>query len=656
MTAPLVFKAKFFDDNGDPLAGGKVHFYEPGTNNPKDTYSDSATTANSNPVILDSRGEAFIWGDGYYDVAIYDSNDNPVRTESNIGLDSTALSGGNDSTTVQIACLGASDSEFGWNETWVNHLDKAFNTQDIDASVYQTGAGAISFYRAMTETDPLTGQTWAAITSAKDPDLIIISLGINDAILNVDSRTQSQIIIDAQSLFSFFRTNNPNATLVYGRLFPYDHDRHGSKAVTAIKKKYCVPYMHETSTITGDEAYYTSEETEMEKIISSTMQSRLENWRALDAAVQAEADTTIDMNYFKAARLGWVSHDRVHPTMLGHYFLASDVWNAFQTNATIREAVPILQEIRDVGDFTDFTLLWSSAVKLDSYNDGYDLDIDFLDGNEYMMQANIYDTSNLFQSFTYWSNIQRPTITVTPVINKSIDGIFVVSMADLLPNADIRTKLWAQTDPEPATWNSASPAEAGITSPSGGHVGIEQNTTRTNDDYYIKYQIQNDVFGPFPFTVSGTAPSASGGSAVASFYRSTNIGPPVNTWYSIPVNTTEFNDDPTNITLNVSTGEVNIASGTGYTRFRVIGAATFDSGGNGGYVLGFKRQGLDQHDHFVGNTAIDSTAGAMWPANSFSSPWMEIGGGGETLFLECYCSNTSTVMGIYGIMFQIEVR
>lgn len=60
-----------------PLVGGKVYFYEAGTTTPKDTYTDSnGLVANTNPVILNARGEADIWlGDGAYKVLVTDADD-----------------------------------------------------------------------------------------------------------------------------------------------------------------------------------------------------------------------------------------------------------------------------------------------------------------------------------------------------------------------------------------------------------------------------------------------------------------------------------------------------------------------------------------------------------------------------------------------------
>jgi len=55
-------KAQFFDANGSPLVGGKVYTYAAGTTTPLDTYTDaSGITPNTNPVILDSRGECNLW-------------------------------------------------------------------------------------------------------------------------------------------------------------------------------------------------------------------------------------------------------------------------------------------------------------------------------------------------------------------------------------------------------------------------------------------------------------------------------------------------------------------------------------------------------------------------------------------------------------------
>lgn len=68
-------KTQFIDQNGMPLVNGSVAFYAPGTSNPLPTYQDSGgATANTNPIQLDSRGQAIIWGNGTYRQVVYDAN------------------------------------------------------------------------------------------------------------------------------------------------------------------------------------------------------------------------------------------------------------------------------------------------------------------------------------------------------------------------------------------------------------------------------------------------------------------------------------------------------------------------------------------------------------------------------------------------------
>jgi len=81
-------KLQFLDNNGAPLSGGKVYTYAAGTTTPLTTYTDSTgSTANSNPVILDSRGECSIWlGTSSYKFKLATSTDVEVWTVDNISV------------------------------------------------------------------------------------------------------------------------------------------------------------------------------------------------------------------------------------------------------------------------------------------------------------------------------------------------------------------------------------------------------------------------------------------------------------------------------------------------------------------------------------------------------------------------------------------
>jgi len=88
-------KQQIFGSDGAPLVGGKIYTYAAGTTTPLATYTDSgAGTANTNPIILNSLGQANIWlSTAAYKFSVYTSADVLLYTVDNISapLDSTAL-------------------------------------------------------------------------------------------------------------------------------------------------------------------------------------------------------------------------------------------------------------------------------------------------------------------------------------------------------------------------------------------------------------------------------------------------------------------------------------------------------------------------------------------------------------------------------------
>lgn len=91
-TIPVIHE---LDSAGEPLSGGKLYFYETGTLNPKDTFSDAAlSTANTNPVVADSAGRFgnIFLESGTYRVALKNSAD--VQTWFRDDVDGGSGTGG----------------------------------------------------------------------------------------------------------------------------------------------------------------------------------------------------------------------------------------------------------------------------------------------------------------------------------------------------------------------------------------------------------------------------------------------------------------------------------------------------------------------------------------------------------------------------------
>jgi hypothetical protein len=81
---------QYFDDNGEPLAGGLLYTKAAGTDDDKTTYSDAGgTVPNANPIVLDASGRLQLYlAEGAYKFILKDSDENTIWTEDNVAISS----------------------------------------------------------------------------------------------------------------------------------------------------------------------------------------------------------------------------------------------------------------------------------------------------------------------------------------------------------------------------------------------------------------------------------------------------------------------------------------------------------------------------------------------------------------------------------------
>lgn len=82
-------KKQYFDNNGNPLSGGKLYVYEAGTTTLATSYTTEAgAVSNTNPIVLDSRGEVggVFLSTGSFKFLLTDSSDVPIWTQDNITI------------------------------------------------------------------------------------------------------------------------------------------------------------------------------------------------------------------------------------------------------------------------------------------------------------------------------------------------------------------------------------------------------------------------------------------------------------------------------------------------------------------------------------------------------------------------------------------
>lgn len=123
-------KAQFFDNDGNPLAGGQLYTYEAGSVDEAPTYTTPAgNVENTNPIILDSAGRAdiFLSTAFNYLFVMFDAEDNELWSEDNISATLGLISG---------AVLTTTDQEVSGTKIW-------FDTQgfgDGDVEEYQSSS------------------------------------------------------------------------------------------------------------------------------------------------------------------------------------------------------------------------------------------------------------------------------------------------------------------------------------------------------------------------------------------------------------------------------------------------------------------------------------------------------------------------------------
>ena len=209
-------KVMFSDSSGVPLSGGKVYFYEPGTSDLKDTYTDQAGgTANANPVILDSRGEAAIWLNGFYKVNVTESDDTQV---TGYPIDNVS-SGSAATSTTQTEWTSPGDTPTYISATQFSVLNDQSTVYQVYRRIKCT-VGASVYYGVITA---VAYTTLTTVTVSLDSGSLTSGLSIVDVgILTV---TNPSIPEDVRKVASATALGHAtNAGQVQGGLLTFDDD------------------------------------------------------------------------------------------------------------------------------------------------------------------------------------------------------------------------------------------------------------------------------------------------------------------------------------------------------------------------------------------------------------------------------------------------
>lgn len=190
---------QLFDNNGNPLAGGKIFTYLAGTTTPAATYtSASGSTPHSNPIILDGAGRVpsgEIWlTDGItYKFVVKDSSDALIGTYDNLtGINSNFVAYTN-SQEIQTATAGQT----------------VFNLTTMQ---YQPGTNSLSvFVDGVNQYGP--GAQYAYVETDSDTVTFVSGLHVGAEVKFTTTQQQNAGITNASQITYYDTFNNANTSV-----------------------------------------------------------------------------------------------------------------------------------------------------------------------------------------------------------------------------------------------------------------------------------------------------------------------------------------------------------------------------------------------------------------------------------------------------------
>ena len=206
----LNYGPQFFDSSGEVLAGGKLYFKKSGSDTLQNTYQESGlTTANTNPIVLDSAGRATvnIFLDGTYRVELRDSSDtliwqkDPVQNPVITGATSLAdvLASGNITAANDIVVT--SGQKITTNTIAETTAANGVSVDGVglkDGGITLSSGGAFNAFK--TESDMASNSATAVASQASIKAYVDTKVTAEDLDFQGDSGGAQSVDLDSQSL------------------------------------------------------------------------------------------------------------------------------------------------------------------------------------------------------------------------------------------------------------------------------------------------------------------------------------------------------------------------------------------------------------------------------------------------------------------------
>lgn len=202
--------AQFFDDNGDPLSGGKLFTYDAGTTTPKATFTtDAGNVQHTNPIILDSAGripsggEVWLTKDTFYKFILKTSNDVVLFTADNVPSSQTTSLPASSVSYVPSPPLTGNTVQAALSEVFPK---LAASSGSSRVGFIQAGTGAVATTTEAKLRSFISLSDFGAVQNGTTDDVT----AVNNAIAAANAANVSLVLAQKNALF-FTSTTIPNS-------------------------------------------------------------------------------------------------------------------------------------------------------------------------------------------------------------------------------------------------------------------------------------------------------------------------------------------------------------------------------------------------------------------------------------------------------------
>lgn len=344
--------------------------------------------------------------------------------------------------------------------SWPERLERMLNSMGTQVTVKNFSINQHTFFQAYTEA--LYGNKTAVQAAiAWKPDIVIVSYGWNDAIVQADSRTVAQIKTDAEDVFGAINSALPGTVMIFAEHMPYDNVNFDS--AVSIKNKGLAPaYMQKPSA--GIYAN-TWTDTMLETTVTAGLLNLFADYDDVINHVKTnipKLSGSISLHYFYCARLGLCASDGLHFTELGQQVMASFVLKELQTITAFTNLVnPIVDQ--QIAEWVDPDVLFAQYLTPsgDGFTVGYPGTPSFEQVTTQWSRAKEINPQYWFQPYKF-SVMQYPFTIINDVV--SVGSIVYVNIMNGPPNEIVSISI------------------AG-----GGWIGLSGVTTDNNGNALYRY-------------------------------------------------------------------------------------------------------------------------------------------------------------------------